>query len=347
VTTLPADRGVVLSRSIVLATLGRKETAPQAAPSISFGARFRPRLSSFHCSKAFGIDFRKLVFARACFVAPRESAQKVCVMYRIAFTAALSAGVFASAAEFAASVGPYTPGAGAGAYTTPAAAVGSPAPLTGQSIGFPNILSPFSPAFGTDEIVGIGLNGSIQLNFSTPISNVAGADFGVITNLGLADSSYPAGVNTNPASTFGAIRQADVAVSSDGAQFVSLGLVTFDSPANYFADASNPYLTAAPANATLADFGKPFSGNLATFNGLNWSQTLAALDGSGGGTWIDFSASGLSNIVAVQFSIGATAPGNSDGKLFIDAVVANNVAVPEPAISSFVIGVAVVLLRRR
>ncbi len=268
-------------------------------------------------------------------------------MFRIAFSAALSAGVAAHAAEFVSSVADYQPGTGVGAFVNSSAAVGSPAPLTGQSIGFPNILSPFSPAFGSDEIVGIGLNGLLQLDFAVPVSNVAGPDFGVITNLGLADISFPNGVNSNPASTFSAPRQAEVAVSGDGTQFISLGLVTFDAPANYFANASNPFLSSTPSPAVLADFGKPFAGSLSTFDGLDWQQTLAALDGSGGGTWLDFSATGLPSIKSVRFSIGATAPVGTDGKLFVDAVVANNAAVPEPAAAGMLVGAIGVLLRRR
>jgi hypothetical protein len=138
-------------------------------------------------------------------------------------------------------------------------------------------------------------------------------------------------VNTNPAGTFNPLlRSAEVMVSGDGAVFETLGRVDFINPSNYFADASSPYLTSPPVGGAPADFGKPFLGNLATFNGLDWNATLAALDGSGGGTWIDFSGTSFSSIRAVRFSIADIAPPGADGKLFVDAVAANNAAVPEP-----------------
>lgn len=285
------------------------------------------------------------MFRSSAFAAAAVSASGI-----LSASAVLSAGAsVASAAVFASSVAAYQPGDGAGAFTDSAAALGAPAPLTGDTSGFPNILSPFSPPFEADETVGIGLGGFLQLNFAVPVANVPGPDFGVFTNVGLVDANYPAGVNTNPAGTFNPLlRSAEVLVSGDGASFTSLGRVDFVNPTNYFADASNPYLTAPPPGGTVANFGKPFTGNLATFDGLDWSQTLAALDGSGGGTWIDFGASGLGAIRAIRFSIGATALPGSDGKLFVDAVAANNAAVPEPATGlAIALAGGILLVRRR
>lgn len=255
-------------------------------------------------------------------------------MFRFALLGAAAVAVgakAASAAVFASSVGFYEPGIGAGGFTNPSVALGSPAPLTGDGLGFPNILSPFSPPFEADEIVGVGRGGVLQVNFDIPISDVPGPDFGVFTNVGLVDVNFPNGVNSNPASTFNPLpRAAKVSVSADGNAFVSLGSVTFSQPTNYFVNASNPYLSAAPGDGVIADFGKPFTGGLSTFNGLDWTQTLAALDGSGGGTWIDFSATNLGSIVAVRISIDATPPTGIDGRVFVDAVAAHNAAVPEP-----------------
>ena len=264
--------------------------------------------------------------------------------------AALALGVFtaeaARAAVFASSVAFYQPGEGVVGYTDPSAATGAPHALTGDSSGFPNILSPFSPPFEGDELAGIGLNGILQLNFPQAVHDVPGADFGVFTNIGLVDANYPSGANTNPAGTFNPlIRSAEVMVSGDGETFETLGRVDFNNPSNYFANASSAYLTAPPVGGAPADFGRPFLGNLATFAGLDWNATLAALDGSGGGTWIDFSGTSFSSIRAGRFSIAGNAPPGTEGKLFVDAVAANNAAVPEPAGVAALLA-AVLLVRR-
>lgn len=239
----------------------------------------------------------------------------------------------ASAAVFAASASGYVAGSGVGAFTNPVTATGAPDALTGEGLGFPNILSPFSPAYEVDEIVGVGRGGSITVTFPVPVRDVPGPDFGVISNVGLIDASFPDGTSTSPAGTFNPLpRVADVAVSADGTSFTPLGRFTFDTPANYFADASNPYLGAVPAGATPADFGRPFAGSLSSFSGLNWAQALTLLNGSGGGTWIDLAASGLTDgVAAIRFSIPAGGIAGSDDRVFLDAVVAANAAVPEPS----------------
>lgn len=253
----------------------------------------------------------------------------------------------AKSAVFASSVGFYQAGDGVAGFTNASAAVGAPHAIVGDGAGFPNVLSPFSPPFEADELAGIGANGVLQLNFPIAVNDVPGPDFGVFTNIGLVDASYPFGVNTNPAGTFNPlIRSAEVSVSPDGVTFESLGRVDFVNPSNYFADAVNPYLTAPPPGGVAADFGKPFAGNTATFNGLDWPGTLAALEGSAGGTWIDFSAASFGSIRAVRFSITDPPSAGTEGKLFIDAVAANNAAVPEPAGLFGLIAIAVLAGRR-
>jgi hypothetical protein len=260
-----------------------------------------------------------------------------------------AAAPLAPAAVFATSASGYVAGSGVGGFTNPVSATGAPDALTGEGLGFPNILSPFSPAFEADEIVGVGRGGSITVTFPVPIRDVPGPDFGVISNVGLIDASYPDGTNTNPAGTFNPLpRAADVEVSADGNNFTPLGRFTLDNPANYFADASNPYLGAVPAGATAADFGKPFGGSLASFNGLNWAQTLTLLNGSGGGTWFDLAGSGLTGgVIAIRFSIPTAGIAGSDDRIFLDAVVAANAAVPEPSWALSGLAVLVGLRARR
>src|SRR5262249_36756403 len=63
----------------------------------------------------------------------------------------------------------------------------------------------------------------------------------------------------------------------------------FDAPSNYYASAGTDPAGVSPLVGPLADPGKPFLGNLGSFNGLDWQGTLSALNGSAGGTWLNLS----------------------------------------------------------
>jgi hypothetical protein len=266
---------------------------------------------------------------------------------RFASLAAVSAVALAAplqAAVFVSSVSDYTAGALSTPRTNSAAAVGAPA-----TVHAGGVLSPFNPAYANEDIVGIGAGGQITLSFATPIFDVPGPDVGVVTNIGLIDASFPSGTATNPAGTFNALpRVADVAVSSDGTTFLPVGRVTFENPANAFTNTPNPFDLEAPANPQPADFGKPFTGTLASFGGLSWTQSLALLNGSGGGTWIDVGPAGLASLRFVRFSIPQAGIAGSDDRFFVDAVMASNAAIPEPAtLSLLAFGVAALARRPR
>lgn len=228
------------------------------------------------------------------------------------------------ATEFASQVVSYNAGNASTTdptFVAPSAAVGAPSGITGVEAGFPNVLSPFSPAFDVGQIVVIGEGGELTLKFSQPVVVGTGPAIGVISNVGLIDSNFPSAVTGNPASTFGG-GSADVSVSQDGVHFVSLGVQQFINPANYYLNAG-PYDAIAPASPQLADFGKPFTGNVASFNGEDYAQILTTLDGSGGGTWLDLSGTGLTDVNYIEFSIptdGTGVAGTNGTRLPIDAV---------------------------
>ncbi len=235
----------------------------------------------------------------------------------------------------------YTPGSGIQQqwgtglmYSNPLAALNGPSGLTGETYaGWPNVLSPFSPAYEVDEAVQIGDGGSLTLQlaaFALPDGTPA-PELGVITNVGLMDSGWPNGIPAFPAVVFGA-DEAIVSVSADGAHFVALNNgepIRFELPAVYYLDAG-PYDTSP--GTVVADFGKPFTpaGGLNAFNGLaSYSDVLAVFAGSGGGTWLDLDQAGLPQVGYVRFEDPA------DGDPFeVDAVVVANsavgAAVPEP-----------------
>lgn len=245
---------------------------------------------------------------------------------------ALSAASVASAAQFAAAVVSYAPGGAAGGgYDTPSAALGSPDGLTGEGFGFPNVLSPFSPAFESDELVQIGEGGQLTLRLSNFALPTAGLELGIFSNVGIADEDYPNGKAGTPPFTFGG-GSAVVDVSADGVTWVSLGSALFNIPANYYLD-RGPFDTTA--GSSVADFGKPFAGTLSDFSGLDYPQILGLLDGSAGGTWLDISGSGLPEVGYVRFSIPDDGNAGTHLSLSLDAVSLATSAlgnpVPEPS----------------
>jgi hypothetical protein len=216
--------------------------------------------------------------------------------------------------------------------------------LTDLDFGFAEIVTPFDPPVDADQIVTIGLGGEITLKFPQPI-NVAspGPSIGIFNSIGLVDSAS-SGTATNPATTF-SNQSAVVSVSQDDKSWAKLGLRTFDIPQNYYANATDPYQFPAPDPGIVADFGKPFTGSLNSFDGENFSQVLSTLDGSAGGSWLDLSGSGLTEINYIQFSEPADqVPVTSF--IALESVSVANAAVPEPATTVGLLACFGLLLRR-
>ncbi len=244
-----------------------------------------------------------------------------------------SAATLANAAFFADAVVEYTPGTGVGSYTNSSTALGEPSPIVGAADGFPNVFSPFSPHYETTDLVAIGTGGHLTLrlsHFVTIDRNPGVRELGIWENVGLIDS-VGNGTATNPATTFGA-DSAVVEVSPDNVTWFALNNgspILFNLPGNYYKNAG-PYDASAPASPQFADFGKPFTGTLSSFDGENYSQVLATLNGSAGGTWLDLDSSPFSQVGYVRFS-GVAA----NQTLEVDAVSINTslagAAVPEPA----------------
>jgi len=243
---------------------------------------------------------------------------------------------------FASSVVSYTPGTGApSGFNDPAAALGMPAPVVGAGSGYPNVLDPFSPAFGSTEIVAIGTGGQLTLQLDKPITVANAPQLGVISNVGLIDADYPNGLADSSADTFGG-GSALVRVSSDGSTWASLGNVNFNLPATYFSKLAGPYETAPGPGDVPADLSKPFTGSIADFAGEDFQQALGTLDGSVGGTWLNLSGTNLATVDYVQFQVPS-------GYLPIDAITtsAGGASTPEPGSAAFVALAAMGLLLAR
>lgn len=221
---------------------------------------------------------------------------------------------------------------------------GDPYDISGASLGLPaadtgyGVLTPFNGAFARDQITGVGAGGNLILHLSSPVST-AGKTLGVHAAVGLIDADYPYGQNLSTATPYTDPRVASVSVSHNGTTWVSLGMVEFDIPTNYYTQGITSPGFQETQGTMVADFAKPFTGSLSDFDGENWAATLATLDGSAGGEWLDLSGTGLQEVNYVKFEVAE--PG---AKLFVDSVV--GVAVPEPT-GLIVLLPAAALLRRR
>lgn len=284
------------------------------------------------------------MFSRFSRLATRLNASGLRRSARLAATCALAvlavSAAPASGALFASSVSSYAPGTGiAAGYQNPDVARGRPAAFTGEG-DFVYAHTPFNAAYAGSDLVGIGPGGSLTLQFAQPIPTGPGREFGVHAGINLTDVSYPNGQNGATATTFNQ-RSANVSVSDGVGGFVDLGAVTFDLPTNYY----DQGITTPGAQTTQgmreADFGRPFAGPLSAFNGKDWQETLAVLNGSAGGTWIDVTPAQLSEVLLVRFTVGT-------GQLmYVDAVSA---PIPEPAgvaAAAFAIGTLAHRRRRR
>ncbi|MCP3903802.1 MAG: hypothetical protein GY715_09225 [Planctomycetes bacterium] len=201
------------------------------------------------------------------------------------------------------------------AYADATTTLGAPERFTGEGI-FPGVVSPFNPAFGTDELVAIGLGGSLVVHFDEPVADDPGNPFGidllVFGNAGFIDSAYPAGI---VGGLFGA-EGGQIEVSADGIAWVSVAGSGADGmfPTVGYGD-TGPYDTVPGGIET--NFTRPVDPALALedLSGLDHDAVRALYDGSGGGAGVDLAGTGLAAISFVRIT---NAPGAA-GDLEIDA----------------------------
>ncbi|MBN1854475.1 MAG: hypothetical protein JW829_17215 [Pirellulales bacterium] len=248
-----------------------------------------------------------------------------------------------AAAQYAAQVVSYDAGLmpAPGGYTNPTSAIGPPERFTGEGI-YPQVVSPFNPPWGTDEIVSIGEGGSIALRLSHYVLPQVGVlDIGIFVNSGLIDvSSWPdlIGQASDPAMIFFGADSANVEVSEDGVVWSSLGNMPMDIPTNGYSDLTDPY--SAAAGTIPSDFQRPFTGTLGSFDGRKYfdadgTDILDVLAGSAGGTWLDLASTGLDRIGYIRFSVADDGDSDTSLNFELDAVTiahgaAGAATVPEP-----------------
>jgi len=229
----------------------------------------------------------------------------------------------------------YEPGAGpVPGFDDPQAALGSPERFTGEGSGFPGVVSPFNPPFDTNEIVSIGEGGHLTLAFDEPIRDRPGNRFGVdlivFGNGGFIDTDFPAGRVGSPPGTFG-FDSIDVEVSADGDTFVPLGSFTEGLfPTLGFADSGA--FDSVPGSLPT-DFTRPVDPSLTLddFAGRSLPEIVSLYDGSGGGTPIDISGSGLSEVSFMRISVADDGDAGTALNAEIDAIA----TVPAPGVTAF------------
>jgi len=235
--------------------------------------------------------------------------------------------------------------------TDPTAALGKPTGYVTepyQATGA--IVSVFSPAADPDQIVSIGEGGSLTLELENYAVSGPGAEVGLFTNVGLADDAWPGGQAGSPAVTLG-VDEVVIEVSTHGSTWVSLGAISPNVPTSVWTDATGPYMTSA-AGLAEADFSDPFTGSLSNFDGKSYSEIQTLLGGTGGGYWLDLSATGLDRVGYIRFSV----PDDGDAGSFLNfeldavSVAADRLGVPVPEPCSIVLlaaGGAGLMLRRK
>jgi hypothetical protein len=198
----------------------------------------------------------------------------------------------------------YAAGAGANpSFLNPSTTLGSPESATAGG----DIVTMFNPAFGTDELGSIGTGGRLDVQFDAPVvddpANPFGVDLIIFGNAGFVDFDPGDGAIDGPGAAFGSIfgtDPMDVSVSQNGVDWFSVGTFTEGLfPAQAFTDVP-PFGDVPGLSPT--DFTKPVDPalTLADFENLSYADALNLYAGSGGGTPIDISPSGLASASFVR-----------------------------------------------
>lgn len=268
--------------------------------------------------------------------------KKICLLLALAggfVTSTSSAGIFAD------TVVNYSPGTGFATefsppnlgYTNSAVALGQPNPNTPFGP-----VTPFNPPFSRDELVSLGVNGSLTVGFLTPIAdhpgNPFGLDFIIYGSAGFVDIDYPNGLTDGSASMFGQNPGTTrVSVSSDGINFYTLNPL-FAPVVDGLFPTDGSGIFGLPVNPALG------AGDLANRTS---AQLQALYAGSAGGTGYDLAWALDSNNQPVTLgNISQIRVDVLTGRAEIDGFAA--VVVPEPSVLALALtGAGLLCLRRR
>jgi len=225
------------------------------------------------------------------------------------------------------------------AYNDPANAVGSPERYTGEG-QWPGAVTPFSSPWLPNELVGIGVGGSLVMRFDEPVTDDPLNPFGIdLLIFGNAFYVSDLAEDTTSGSMYSASDQGVIEVSQNGTTWFPITGARPDHlfPTLGYVDVTHPFTS--PHGLIPTDFTKPVNPAFDAA-GLNLAQIVAAYDGSGGGTGVDLAGTGLSSISYVRITYLGTS-----GDLQIDAM-SDVSPVPAPA-GVVVLGAAGLLATRR
>ena len=217
---------------------------------------------------------------------------------------------------FAAAVVSYQPGTGAAVgFTNPLVALGSPERFTGEFV-IPGAVTPFQPAFRPDEIVSIGVGGSLVVRFDHDVLDHPRNPYGI--DLIVFGNSFF--TNAGGGSVAGlASEGGSISVSADGVQWVRVPGLEADGlfPTLGYLD-SGPFDT--QPGSVESNFLRPVDPALSMSDlvGVDHSTLLKLYDGSGGGAGIDIGALGLSSVRFVRVDGPAVASMSPEIDAFAD-----------------------------
>ncbi|MAD78534.1 MAG: hypothetical protein CMJ51_04085 [Planctomycetaceae bacterium] len=202
---------------------------------------------------------------------------------------------------FATQVVDFQPGrGGVPGYDLPEVALGSPTRMTGGDF-LPEAVTPFQPAWLPQEIVSIGVGGSITLAFDHEViddpDNPFGVDLLVFGNAFCTDPVHPGAVCGGYYAEGGLIE-----VSLNGIEWHLVPDLAADGafPTVGWLDAG-PYATTPGSEPT--DFTRPVDPALeSNLEGLGFDAIMVGYDGAGGGTGIDLAVIGIPAIRFVRIT---------------------------------------------
>jgi hypothetical protein len=211
----------------------------------------------------------------------------------------------------------YSPGADVGVgYDDPSRALGSPSRFSADpNPDWASVVSPFSPAYLSDQLVSVGAGGSLTLRFDSPVMNDAANPFG-IDLLVFGNAFYSVNFATGITNGFlgGTNLAGVIEVSQDGVAWSVVPDVRPDSlfPTLGYSDVADPF--AITPGGVEADFTRPVNPTFSAA-GLDYAGVLAGYAGSGGGVGVSLDAVALPwvSYVRVSLPIGATGTIEIDG----------------------------------
>ena len=224
---------------------------------------------------------------------------------------------------FATRVVSYVAGTGAATgHRNPQTALGEPSRATGTASA-PETVTPFQPAWMTNQIVSIGAGGSLTLELGQPAidspNNPFGVDLIVFSNAFFSDVSGGGG---SPGYCFAEGGVIDV--SDDGATWFEIPGAQADGPMPTMG-----FIDAGPFDSSPGElptnFRKPMNPaiTLSNLQDLDYVDVINAYDGSGGGVGVDLASVGLNqaHFVRIRQPIGATTSPEIDAVMVVQAVI--------------------------